>query len=79
MGGDKLLLPVRAGTPVSGGHLMPALFATAPTEAQRAFLEFFAVTIPNANTRAAYMRDVARFAQWCDERSFRLEQILNVL
>ncbi len=29
-------------------------------------------------TRAAYMRDAARFAQWCDERSFRLEQITSI-
>lgn len=78
MDGDTLLLPLRASSPLSGGHLMPALFANAPTEAQRAFLEFFAVTIPNANTRAAYMRDVARFAQWCDERSFRLEGITSI-
>lgn len=30
-----------------------------------AFIDFFAATIANPNTRQAYMRDVARFFNWC--------------
>lgn len=36
-------------------------------QAARIFVDFFAATIANPNTRQAYMRDVARFFQWCDQ------------
>jgi site-specific recombinase XerC len=35
--------------------------------AARRFLEFFAATIRNKNTRMAYYRAVCRFFAWCDE------------
>lgn len=73
MEGQVLLVPAP-----SDGVILPALIANAPAQAQRAFMEFFAATIPNANTRAAYMRDILRFARWCDERSFRLEQVTSI-
>jgi site-specific recombinase XerD len=63
------LLPATANTNAPG-HLIPAALASAPEKAQSAFFEFFAATIPNANTREAYMRDVIRFFNWCQERSF---------
>lgn len=38
-------------------------------------MEFFAATIRNQNTRAAYLRAVVRFCTWCDQRRFSLELV----
>ena len=45
---------------------VPALIADAGDQAVRRFLEFFAATIRNTNTRMAYYRTVVRFFAWCD-------------
>jgi len=63
------LLPVPAARK-SPGLLIPVALENAPAKAQAAFFEFFAATIPNANTRESYMRDVRRFFTWCQERHF---------
>ena len=47
---------------------MPAIVAAAGDGAARRFLEFFAVTIDNPNTRAAYFHACRRFFAWCDRR-----------
>ena len=47
---------------------MPRLIADAGDAAARRFLEFFAATIRNKNTRMAYMRAVGQFFAWCDSR-----------
>jgi hypothetical protein len=46
--------------------VVPALVADAGEGAARRFLEFFAATIRNKNTRLAYYRAVVRFFTWCD-------------
>jgi integrase/recombinase XerD len=46
--------------------VVPALVADAGEHAARRFLEFFAVTIRNKNTRMAYYRAVVRFFAWCE-------------
>jgi integrase/recombinase XerD len=46
--------------------LVPRLIAAAGEHASRRFLEFFAATIRNRNTRQAYYRAVVRFFAWCD-------------
>src|SRR5471030_3338538 len=46
---------------------VPAIVADAGDQAARRFLEFFAATIRNKNTRMAYYRAVCRFFAWCDE------------
>jgi len=46
--------------------LLPAALASAPAPARLAFVEFFAASLANANTRAAYLRDVQRFCAWCE-------------
>src|SRR5215471_21732986 len=46
---------------------VPALIAGAGDQAARRFLEFFAATIRNPNTRMAYYRAVLRFCAWCDQ------------
>src|SRR5471030_521337 len=46
---------------------VPAIVADAGDQAARRFLEFFAATIRNKNTRLSYYRAVCRFFAWCDE------------
>jgi site-specific recombinase XerD len=46
--------------------VVPALVADASEHAARRFLEFFAATIRNKNTRLAYYRAVVRFFTWCE-------------
>jgi hypothetical protein len=46
--------------------VVPALVADAGEGAARRFLEFFAATIRNKNTRMAYYRAVVRFFTWCE-------------
>jgi site-specific recombinase XerD len=48
--------------------LVPRLIAEAGGNAARRFLEFFAATIRNKNTRMAYMRAAGQFFAWCDRR-----------
>ena len=48
------------------GILVPRVIAAAGDKAARRFLEFFAATIRNKNTRMAYYRACARFFAWCD-------------
>jgi site-specific recombinase XerD len=47
---------------------VPAIVAAGGDKAMRRFLEFFAVTIDNPNTRAAYFHACRRFFAWCDPR-----------
>lgn len=55
---------------------VPALIADAGENATRRFLEFFAATIRNKNTRAAYVQACSQFFAWCSERGVgKLEHI----
>ena len=58
--------PALAATHAAGG-VIPAIIAGAGERASRRFLEFFAATIRNPNTRAAYHRAVVRFFAWCEQ------------
>jgi site-specific recombinase XerD len=40
-------------------------------KAQRRFLEFFAATIRNKNTREAYYRGACKFFAWCEARGVK--------
>jgi hypothetical protein len=51
---------------------VPAIIATAGDKGSEHFLEFFAATIRNKNTRAAYVTAVAQFCIWCDEHDLQL-------
>jgi len=55
--------PKRASKP---GFELPALIDRAGDQARRRFLDFFAATIRNANTREAYARAVAQFFRWAE-------------
>ncbi len=46
--------------------VVPRVIADAGDQAARRFLEFFAATIRNRNTRMAYYRAVRHFFAWCD-------------
>ena len=54
---------------------VPALVAAAGEKASEHFLEFFAATIRNKNTRAAYVTAVAQFCAWCEEHRLQLATI----
>jgi site-specific recombinase XerD len=60
---DSRLLMGVAGR---AGIVVPRVIAAAGDQAARRFLEFFAATIRNKNTRQAYYRAVVRFFAWCD-------------
>jgi len=63
------LVPITQSTVVRVTDLslgVPVLIADAGEHATRRFLEFFAATIRNKNTRMAYYRAVDRFFAWCD-------------
>ena len=49
------------------GVVVPRVIAAAGDQAARRFLEFFAATIRNKNTRMAYYRACCRFFAWCDQ------------
>jgi site-specific recombinase XerD len=51
---------------VRNGIVVPRVIAGAGDAAARRFLEFFAATIRNKNTRMAYYRAVELFFAWCD-------------
>ena len=68
---DEPMAPV-SGSPVSGGRaLLPAMVGRADERTQKRFLEFFAATIRNRNTRQAYYRAVCKFCEWCERRGVR--------
>jgi integrase/recombinase XerD len=50
---------------------VPTIIATAGEKARRRFLEFFAGTIRNPNTRDAYARATRDFFDWCDAHGIR--------
>ncbi len=58
-----IMLPALAVEPILGA-IVPALVADTHRDAGERFLEYFAATIRNANTRAAYMNAVADFLRF---------------
>ena len=55
--------------------LLPAIIADAGDKASEHFLEFFAATIRNKNTRAAYVQAIAQFFRWCEQYDLKLASI----
>jgi site-specific recombinase XerD len=51
---------------VPGADIVPAVIADAGNHAARRFLEFFAATIHNKNTRTAYYRAACHFFAWVE-------------
>jgi integrase/recombinase XerD len=54
---------------------LPRLIVRAGDDAVRRFVEFFAATIRNKNTRAAYAEAVGQFFRWCERRGMHLSTI----
>ena len=67
---SKALVPAKTRplTSVVGHHgvVVPRVIAAAGDKAARRFLEFFAATIRNKNTRQAYYHACVRFFAWSD-------------
>jgi len=61
---------------VAASIVVPAIVADAGEHAARRFLEFFAVTIRNRNTRTAYLHAVSRFFAWCEHH--QLGQLADI-
>jgi integrase family protein with SAM-like domain len=61
----------------AGFENLPAIIGRAGDAAAWRFVEFFAATIRNKNTRAAYARAIAQFFEWCDERRVRTLREIN--
>jgi integrase/recombinase XerC len=55
----------------------PALVVAAADNGARRFLEFFALTIENPDTRAAYFHACRRFFAWC-EASTDIDEIADI-
>src|SRR3954470_23915945 len=54
--------------PIASTIVVPAAIAAAGDHAARRFLEFFAATIRNKNTRMAYYRACCTFFAWLEQR-----------
>jgi hypothetical protein len=59
--------PARVSILSQATVVVPGIVADAGEHATRRFLEFFAATIRNRNTRAAYMLAASRFFTWCEQ------------
>jgi site-specific recombinase XerD len=57
----------RVSVLAAGAVVVPGIVADAGEHATRRFLEFFAATIRNRNTRMAYLTAVSRFFAWCEQ------------
>lgn len=62
----------------SAGRL-PSLITNAGDKTTESFVEFFASTIPNKNTRVAYLHAVTQFSEWCEERRIPLEGVSPII
>jgi site-specific recombinase XerD len=61
---------------ISASVVVPAIIAGTGEHATRRFLEFFAATIRNRNTRTAYLYAAGRFFAWCERH--RLGQLADI-
>jgi integrase/recombinase XerD len=62
-----------------GPAQLPKLITRAGDDAVQRFVEFFAATIRNRNTRAAYAQAVGQFCSWCERRGLELHDIAPVV
>jgi site-specific recombinase XerD len=66
----------RISATAAASIVVPAIVADAGDHAARRFLEFFAATLRNKNTRTAYLHAVGRFFAWCDRH--KLGQLADI-
>ena len=65
---QQLVQSTPAGPLAAFADRLPPMIATADDRTAWRFVDFFAVTIRNPNTREAYYRAVSRFMDWCEQR-----------
>lgn len=68
--------PSRLSRAIAASVVVPAIVADAGDAATKRFLEFFAATIRNKNTRTAYLHAVSRFFAWCEHH--QLGQLADI-
>jgi integrase/recombinase XerD len=73
---DQSLTVARAPAAASGAIGVPAIVADAGEHATRRFLEFFAASIRNRNTRAASLYAAGHFFAWCERH--RIGQLPDI-
>src|SRR6202163_2558552 len=79
MNADIVPVPKRDLTR-AGLDNLPAIIGRAGEAAAWRFIEFFAATIRNRNTRAAYARAVSQFFAWCEKhRVYTLDQVKPIV
>lgn len=68
MSGDLPAFPSSLGSLAPERHAphVPAMVAQAGPDVARRYLEFFAASIRNKNTRAAYLTAATKFFAWCE-------------
>src|ERR1700677_2638708 len=77
MSQEIVIAPPQTLTVATGdGMVVPRVIADAGDKAARRFLEFFAATIRNKNTRMAYYRAATRFFAWCDHH--KIGEIVDI-
>ena len=64
---QELVQPSPAGPLAAFVDRLPPMIAGADDRTAWRFVDFFAVTIRNPNTREAYYRAVSRFMDWCEQ------------
>ena len=65
---QQLVQGTPAGPLSAFADRLPPMIASADDRTAWRFVDFFAVTIRNPNTREAYYRAVSRFMVWCERR-----------
>ena len=65
---QQLVQSTTAGPLAAFADRLPPMIASADDRTAWRFVDFFAVTIRNPNTREAYYRAVSRFMGWCEQR-----------
>jgi len=71
MSHDRVIPDAKPLVTIGHGVLVPTIVADAGERGTRRFLEFFAATTRNRNTRTAYLHAVARFFAWCERHHIR--------
>lgn len=72
---EVVVAPPTGAVAETTGVVLPSVIAQAGDDVCRRYLEFFAATISNANTREAYGRAIRDFFLWCDQHHIGFKDI----
>jgi site-specific recombinase XerD len=76
MSNDLVKASPAAVPAVAAGHALPSLVERAGGAARFAWDEYFYAEHHNPHTQKAYMREVRRFLDWCEEKGLELPSIM---